>query len=105
MMRVAHVTPVFPPYRGGMGTVAHQQARALAEAGVDVTVMTPRLRSPRHRPPGVSVREMTALVRRGLDGDNVIDELGVRTGLIKEAGTELDEIEAQLDKLLSGASK
>jgi glycosyltransferase involved in cell wall biosynthesis len=48
-----------------MGTVAHQQARALAEAGVDVTVMTPRLHSPRHRPQGVSVREMTPLVRRG----------------------------------------
>jgi len=48
---------------------------------------------------------MAELVQRGLRGDNVIDEVGVRTGLIKEAGTELDQIEAQLDKLLSGADK
>jgi glycosyltransferase involved in cell wall biosynthesis len=48
-----------------MGTVAHQQARALAEAGVDVTVMTPRLSAARDRPRGVSVREVTPVLRRG----------------------------------------
>lgn len=42
------------------------------------------------------------LVRRGLAGENVIDAIGVRTGLIKEAGMELDDIESQLDKLLAG---
>lgn len=40
-MRVAIVTPVFPPYRGGMGTVAADDARRLRRAGVDVTVFTP----------------------------------------------------------------
>jgi hypothetical protein len=40
------------------------------------------------------------LVMRGLHGDNVIDELGVKVGLIKEAGLELDAIEQQLDALL-----
>ena len=64
-MRVAHVAPVFPPYRGGMGTVAYQQARALAEAGVEVTVFTPRAASPRRRPPGVAVVELPPVFRRG----------------------------------------
>jgi hypothetical protein len=40
------------------------------------------------------------LVMRGLRGENVIDELGVKVGLIKEAGIELDAIEQQLDQLL-----
>lgn len=48
---------------------------------------------------------MADLMSRGLSGQNVIDQLGVRVGLIKEAGTELDQIEAQLDKLLSGAKR
>jgi hypothetical protein len=52
-VRIAHITPVFPPYRGGMGTVAYQQARSLAAAGAHVTVLTPRSHQPRRRPPGV----------------------------------------------------
>lgn len=64
-VRVAHVAPVFPPYRGGMGTVAYHQAAALAAAGVAATVFTPREMLPRRRPPGVDVVEMTPLFRRG----------------------------------------
>lgn len=64
-MRVAHIAPVFPPYRGGMGTVAYHQARALAEAGIDVTVLTPHGLTPRARPPGVDVIELTPLFSRG----------------------------------------
>jgi glycosyltransferase involved in cell wall biosynthesis len=41
-MRVAHIVPVFPPYGGGMGTVAFYEAQLIAAAGVDVTVFTPR---------------------------------------------------------------
>jgi hypothetical protein len=48
---------------------------------------------------------MSELMRRGLSGENVIDQMGVRVGLLKEAGIELDQIEAQLDKLLSGGKK
>jgi glycosyltransferase involved in cell wall biosynthesis len=48
-----------------MGTVAYHQARALAAAGVDVTVLTPRAQSPRRQPPGVTVVELPALFRRG----------------------------------------
>lgn len=39
--KIAVVTPVFPPYRGGMGTVAFHHARLLAERGQGVTVFTP----------------------------------------------------------------
>lgn len=40
-MRIAIVTPVFPPYRGGIGSVAASQASAFTRAGDDVTVFTP----------------------------------------------------------------
>lgn len=48
-----------------MGTVAYQQARALAEAGVDVTVLTPAGKTPRIRPPRVEVVELAPLFSRG----------------------------------------
>jgi glycosyltransferase involved in cell wall biosynthesis len=48
-----------------MGTVAYHQAQALAAAGVDVTVLTPRAQTPRRQPPGVTVMELPALFRRG----------------------------------------
>ena len=64
-MRLAHIAPVFPPYRGGMGTVAYHQAGALAAAGAAVTVFTPRAGMPRLRPAGVEVVELAPLVSRG----------------------------------------
>lgn len=64
-MRVAHIAPVFPPYRGGMGTVAYHQARTLAAAGTAVTVFTPRGAAPRQAPPGVTLVELPALAARG----------------------------------------
>ncbi len=64
-MRVAHVVPVFPPYRGGMGAVAFQQARALAATGVAVSVFTPAAAVPRQRPQGADVVELRPLVARG----------------------------------------
>ncbi|MEO8603834.1 MAG: glycosyltransferase family 4 protein [bacterium] len=64
-MRVAHIAPVFPPYRGGMGTVAFHQAAALAAAGAQVTVFTPRQMKARRVPDGVEVIELRALLERG----------------------------------------
>ncbi len=40
-MRIAQVTPVFPPYRGGIGTVAEQYTNQLSRLGHDVTVVSP----------------------------------------------------------------
>lgn len=41
-MRIAHITPVYPPYTGGIGNVAHEYALALARDNNEVTVFTPR---------------------------------------------------------------
>jgi glycosyltransferase involved in cell wall biosynthesis len=40
-MKIAMFTSTFPPYRGGMGNVAFNEALALAGAGHSVTVVTP----------------------------------------------------------------
>ncbi|NMB48476.1 glycosyltransferase family 4 protein [Candidatus Kuenenbacteria bacterium] len=39
-MKIAHLVCQFPPYRGGMGNVAHEQVRRLADMGHEVTVFT-----------------------------------------------------------------
>jgi len=39
--KIAIVTAVFPPYRGGIGTVALNQAVALSERSCDITVFAP----------------------------------------------------------------
>lgn len=44
-MRIAEVTATFPPYRGGTGNIAYQNAKILSELHHDVTVFTPRLGS------------------------------------------------------------
>lgn len=64
-MHVVHICPVFPPYRGGMGTVAWHEARALAAAGVRITVLTPAATSPPEQPPGVEVLALRPALRRG----------------------------------------
>ena len=40
-MKIAQIVSTFPPYHGGMGNVAYQYARGLAERGHEVTVFTP----------------------------------------------------------------
>lgn len=40
-MKLAVLTPVFNPYRGGIGVVAHANAKMAHEGGMDVTVFTP----------------------------------------------------------------
>lgn len=40
-MKIAIVVSTFPPYRGGMGNVAEQEARLFTERGHDVTVFFP----------------------------------------------------------------
>jgi glycosyltransferase involved in cell wall biosynthesis len=40
-MRVAMVTPVYPPYKGGIGSVAEAQTNALQALGHDVQVFSP----------------------------------------------------------------
>ncbi|MEK7648535.1 MAG: glycosyltransferase family 4 protein [Patescibacteria group bacterium] len=40
-MKLIEVVAVYPPYRGGIGTVAQQNARMAAKEGFDVTIATP----------------------------------------------------------------
>ncbi|OGL79718.1 hypothetical protein A3J43_03380 [Candidatus Uhrbacteria bacterium RIFCSPHIGHO2_12_FULL_54_23] len=40
-LKVAHLTPVYPPYAGGIGVVAQMMAEGLAERGWQVEVMVP----------------------------------------------------------------
>ncbi|MDO8571216.1 MAG: glycosyltransferase family 4 protein [bacterium] len=44
-MRIAEITPVFSPYKGGIGMVAFHNAQILAKAGHEVSVFTPRYAS------------------------------------------------------------
>jgi glycosyltransferase involved in cell wall biosynthesis len=57
-MRIAHLTATFPPYWGGTGTVAFNQAKGLAERGHDVHVFTGTQGSPSDDPPGVTVHRI-----------------------------------------------
>jgi len=41
-MKIAQIVCVFPPYRGGIGTMAYNHSRSLAQAGHQVTVFTPQ---------------------------------------------------------------
>ncbi len=40
-MRIAQITPVYPPYRGGMGNVAYDYVEALKQEGHEVQVFAP----------------------------------------------------------------
>jgi len=41
-MRIAIISPVFPPYRGGIGTAAYTEAEELSRRGHEVAVFVPR---------------------------------------------------------------
>jgi glycosyltransferase involved in cell wall biosynthesis len=40
-MKIAHLTPVFPPYESGISTVCFNEAKELARVGHKVTIFTP----------------------------------------------------------------
>ncbi len=49
-MKIAQVTPVYPPYRGGIGTVAFEYTEKLRARGHDVQVFTPKYRPVKNDP-------------------------------------------------------
>lgn len=53
-LRVAIVTPVYPPYRGGIGTVADHDARCLRALGQTVDVFTPTHKVPTGSEAGIT---------------------------------------------------
>ena len=53
-MKIAHIVCTFPPYKGGIGNVAYEQAKGLADLGHEITVFTPS--GSRNTSPTVPVR-------------------------------------------------
>lgn len=64
--RVAIVTPVFPPYRGGMGRVAETDALQLSALGYDVRVYAPSLTAARRGVRPYATRRLAGFPRYGL---------------------------------------
>lgn len=60
-MKIAIVSPVFPPYRGGIGTAAYTEALDLARRGHEVSVFVPRRRGGQ----GHELKEKFKLFRLG----------------------------------------
>ena len=79
-MTIAHVTPTYPPYRGGMGAVANEYATRLRRRGHDVHVFAPQGReadddnSKLHRLRGVAVGNASVVpsLYRRLRGFDVV---------------------------------
>lgn len=65
-MRIAHVTPTYPPYLAGTGNVAMHNARELARLGHEVTVYTARTPGTlAHENGSFHVRRLWPLLRIG----------------------------------------
>jgi glycosyltransferase involved in cell wall biosynthesis len=65
LMRIAHLTATFPPYWGGTGTVAFNQAAGLAARGHDVHVFTGTAGGADDDPRGVTVHRLKPVVSIG----------------------------------------
>lgn len=65
MKKVTIVVSTYPPYRGGMGNVAHRQAKLLQDKGYSVQVITSGEVNEDSEHDGVLVKRMRALVRYG----------------------------------------
>ncbi len=64
-MKIAVVTPTYPPYAGGIGNVAAFNARELARLGHEVTVFTPLYRPVSADDGGISVRRLKPRFKYG----------------------------------------
>ena len=63
-LRIAYVTPTFPPYRGGMGNVAYHNGVQLARRGHEIHVFTPQLPWASDTGPlGLPVRRLSPALR------------------------------------------
>lgn len=60
-MKIAIVSPVYPPYRGGMGAVAAQDVADLAARGVAATVFVPRYPGQSAPPSATALRPWWAI--------------------------------------------
>lgn len=67
VVRIAHISATFPPYRGGTGNVCFHHARELARRGHHVTVLTAAVPdAPAHEQrDGITIQRLRPLVRVG----------------------------------------
>ncbi len=65
-MKIAHLVSTFPPYHGGMGTVAMQLSKHLVALGEEVTVLTPSTGEDTEEVvEGVHILRMHSVFRKG----------------------------------------
>ena len=65
-MRIAHITPTFPPYMAGTSSVCYYNALGLAQVGHEVTVFTADYPPGEYRyPPEMTVKRLPVLFRIG----------------------------------------
>lgn len=64
-MKIAIITPTFPPYSGGIGNVAAFNAQVLVKLGHDVTVFTPEYQSGKEEITDVKVVRIKPRIKYG----------------------------------------
>lgn len=67
-MKIAIMTPVFPPYRGGIGSVVYHNALRLSQRGYELVVLTPNYQKNRRvyeNMDGISIVRMESVFRYG----------------------------------------
>ncbi len=67
-MKIAIIVCTFPPYRGGIGNVAYNEARELANLGNEVTVFTPRYDATQdkiQKVNGITIRRLLPVIKSG----------------------------------------
>ena len=64
-MKIAQITPVYPPYAGGIGSIAHEYTERLRALGFDVQVTTPAYRHARGGNDPEYVHRMAPVVEWG----------------------------------------
>lgn len=64
-MKIAIVTPTFPPYAGGIGNVALFNARELAKLGYQVTVFTPFYQAVKEEATDIKIVRIKPLIKHG----------------------------------------
>ena len=70
-MKIAIIVCTFPPYKGGMGNAAWEQARQLVKLGNEIVVFTPRYKREQkilEKMKGVEVRRLTPVFKYGNAG-------------------------------------
>lgn len=64
-MKIAQITPVYPPYAGGIGAIAYEYTERLRARGLDVQVTTPAYKATRRGDDPEYVHRMAPVVEWG----------------------------------------